>query len=419
MDEICIKVLAPRYMKDFKCLGPLCGESCCNGWNIDIDRITYNKYRAEWDPEFKKLFKENIVLCDNTLENDISARVKLNEELVCPFLTKDKLCLIQLRKGEAYLSDVCFSFPRICFIINGVLEKSSTLACLEAARLALLNPEGIEFIEYGEPYKARKLVKGIINTNDPSLAEKTAKYFIELRNFSINVLKQRKYPLCDRLVFLGMFFRDIDSIVAAGKLDMIQALIDSHINKLSDVLYMQKITDTPIFDSMQIASLMKLLLLSFEEANNKSYREFFIEFTQGLQFLCPEDPDEIIEHYYEACRYYYLPFIEEHGYIFENYLVNYVFRNLFPINSGEQPMFDEYLILVLHYAILKIQLIGLSIYHKGLTTDLVIKMIVSFSKSLEHNPQYFLRLLKLLKQNNLASMENMAALFKDQHPETN
>ena len=30
----------PVYFEDFKCIGGKCEDSCCIGWNIDIDKVT-------------------------------------------------------------------------------------------------------------------------------------------------------------------------------------------------------------------------------------------------------------------------------------------------------------------------------------------------------------------------------------------
>ena len=39
-----IKKRYPRYFEEFKCIGGKCEDSCCIGWNIDIDKITFKKY---------------------------------------------------------------------------------------------------------------------------------------------------------------------------------------------------------------------------------------------------------------------------------------------------------------------------------------------------------------------------------------
>ena len=44
-----IKMRYPRYFKEFKCIGGNCEDSCCIGWDIDIDKVTFKQY-------YKKMF---------------------------------------------------------------------------------------------------------------------------------------------------------------------------------------------------------------------------------------------------------------------------------------------------------------------------------------------------------------------------
>ena len=61
----------------------------------------------------------------------------------CPFLGKDKLCGLQKKYGEEYLSETCNRFPRR--EINFISKKFTTLkmACPEAARLCLSSKESM------------------------------------------------------------------------------------------------------------------------------------------------------------------------------------------------------------------------------------------------------------------------------------
>ena len=40
-----MKVLKPFYYDDFKCIANDCIDSCCIGWQINIDENTYKKYK--------------------------------------------------------------------------------------------------------------------------------------------------------------------------------------------------------------------------------------------------------------------------------------------------------------------------------------------------------------------------------------
>lgn len=76
-------------------------------------------------------------------------------------------------------------------------------------------------------------------------------------------------------------------------------------------------------------------------------------------------------------------------------------------------MFDNFIMLILHYSLIKLHLIGMARFHKGLTEDVVIALIQSFAKSVEHNSIFLDRAFKLLKENGYSSMAHMAILIKN------
>ena len=97
----------------------------------------------------------------------------------------------------------------------------------------------------------------------------------------------------------------------------------------------------------------------------------------------------------------------------ENYLINHVFKNLFPL-AGEKFAFDNYVMMVVHYAMIKLLLIGMSGVHKeNFSIDHVIKLIQSFSRTVEHNQNYLKQVFALLKANGFNTMPYMAILIKN------
>ncbi|MGI6550523.1 MAG: flagellin lysine-N-methylase [Syntrophomonadales bacterium] len=131
-----------------------------------------------------------------------------------------------------------------------------------------------------------------------------------------------------------------------------------------------------------------------------------------MQYTREAAVEEIAVRYQESEEKYFRPFMADHEYILENYLVNHVFRNLFPF-SGEKSLFDNYVMMIVHYALIKMHLIGMAAFHQGLTDELVIKLIQSFAKTVEHNQQYLQYAFRLLKDNGYTTMAYMAILIKN------
>ena len=76
-------ITKPDFYDSFKCRAGECTDSCCIGWEIDIDDETMRKYENENDSLSVKL-------------NRFTDREKqcfiLTEDDRCPFLKSDGLC---------------------------------------------------------------------------------------------------------------------------------------------------------------------------------------------------------------------------------------------------------------------------------------------------------------------------------------
>ena len=101
----------------------------------------------------------------------------------------------------------------------------------------------------------------------------------------------------------------------------------------------------------------------FTGVNSQRFLQCFAEFLNGIAYTAESQKEENGQRYTAAATDYYQPFMAEHAYIMENYLVNYAFKNLFPL-SGEKHIFDNYVMLIVHYAMIKLLLIGMAGFHK-------------------------------------------------------
>lgn len=406
-------LLVPAYMEQFTCIGSECEDTCCAGWHVAIDRATYKKYnkvRSDLKPSLDKHVKRN-----RSSKGDRDyARIEMESGSTCPMLNEEKLCSIQLKLGEAYLSNTCSTYPRVTNVVNGVFEKSATMSCPEAARLALLNPNAIEFNEIEESVGVRNTISKRINTVSDQQHEPIAQYFWELRIFSIQVIQNRSYTLAERLIILGLFYQKVESYIASSQIAQIPDLIAAYTrliqgNGVSDI-----INEIPSLSIIQMELLKGLVdTRVIKGVGSQRYFDCFGEFLSGIQYTKESSVEEISSRYQSAYQNYYLPFMENHEYVLENYLVNYVYVHLFPLGSGKD-VFEEYMMMIIHYAMIKMHLIGIAGYHKeqfGL--DHVIKLIQSFAKTIEHSSSYLREVRELLHKNGFNTMAYMAILIKN------
>lgn len=405
-------LLVPEYIQEFSCIGSACEDSCCSGWRVNIDEATYKKYKKSHDIELKPLFEKNVTRQRSQSTPENYAKLKMGNDNSCSFLSEEKLCQIQMNLGEEFLSNTCATYPRIINRINGVVEKSATMSCPEVARLALLNPKGIDFNQVEEPVDTKGFIAKQLATDDTKYTNKTQKYFWELRIFSIQVIQDRTYTLAERLIILGIFYQKVQKHINQDDVHIIPKEIAKFSNLLADQGMKKLLVEVPTKISVQMELCKELVDYRVSQSiTSKRYFDCLTEMLAGIQYTKEATVEEVTVHYKQAFEEYYEPFMKEHEYILENYIVNYIFKNMFPL--GQKTLFDDYVMLVIHYSMIKLHLIGMAGFHKGITTELVIKLIQSFAKTVEHNDAYLRKVFKLLKENEFTTMAYMAILVKN------
>ena len=135
----------PDYYFDFSCIADRCQDSCCIGWEIDIDEDTCDYYRQVPGEFGQKLKKQMYV----TREGENSFR--LAEKGRCPFLDSCNLCEIYSQLGEEALSEVCTEYPRFAVEYGNVLQKCLSLSCEEVGRLVFTREEPVTILEVEQP----------------------------------------------------------------------------------------------------------------------------------------------------------------------------------------------------------------------------------------------------------------------------
>ncbi|MDH5517460.1 MAG: flagellin lysine-N-methylase [Gammaproteobacteria bacterium] len=127
-----------NYIKDFKCTGADCPDSCCAvGWQIGYDQTHYLLLQEimSQTPESKKLFEENLTL--NQSADNKFANIRTLENERCSFLQDDQLCQLHSQYGTKYLSNTCAQYPRLLLQLDDQIEMHGILSCPEVARLYL------------------------------------------------------------------------------------------------------------------------------------------------------------------------------------------------------------------------------------------------------------------------------------------
>lgn len=177
-----MKIFAPDYYAEFKCIADGCKHNCCIGWEIDIDCDTFSVYNKVGGKMGRRL-KENIEFDGG------AAHFILSENERCPFLNGDNLCDIILNLGEENLCQICADHPRYRNFFPAGEEIGVGLCCEAACRLVLSQKGEFKLIEIAD------------DGNDEAENEFEAEFF-DFRQEMFELIKDCNYSLDARVLRL-------------------------------------------------------------------------------------------------------------------------------------------------------------------------------------------------------------------------
>ena len=77
-----LKVTYPNNFARFKCIGGECEDTCCQGWDIEIDKDTFDEYLKVQDQKMKAMLSDNIKKNNYCTSDDLDYGINaLNEEI--------------------------------------------------------------------------------------------------------------------------------------------------------------------------------------------------------------------------------------------------------------------------------------------------------------------------------------------------
>jgi len=178
-----MKVMTPHYYKDFRCIAGACTDTCCAGWDVDVDKNSYKYYKTV-KGAFGKRLKSVMVP-----SQDGECTFTLKEGGRCPFLNDDNLCDLYIELGEDKLCETCAEFPRFINDYGNIREIGIAPSCKTAGELMFsykdeltfdtvednsltLEPNDIDAYTYMHLRQARIVAFGIISDRDISIFER-------------------------------------------------------------------------------------------------------------------------------------------------------------------------------------------------------------------------------------------------------
>lgn len=415
-----IQSIKPRYASTFRCIGGTCEDSCCRGMGVLVDKSTYEKYQNLPEGDIQSLVQIHVSLTTVDASDTLYAKINPTPTNDCPFLAPDRLCGVQKEFGAEYLSATCSIYPRVLNSVDGELETSLYLSCPEAAKLVLLNPESTEAEGNVSSSHFRTDQFSRLASNTPQSIYKPYSHFEEVRALVVIVIQDRTRPMWQRLFLLGMLCRDLDKIVTIEQDSTVSKIVREYSEIIATGALHGEMEGVPARPADQLDVVLRLVDQRIRAGGSgERFLQCFQEFIQGIGYSPESTPESDAQHYVKAEEDFCRPLLEQYPFIMENYLLNYVFRTLFPFgreasaHHTSRSILGEYMLMSTQYALIHGLLIGIAgRYQEDFDTDHVVKLIQSFSKAVEHNPTYLDEISAFVTNRNLDTAEGIAILLK-------
>jgi lysine-N-methylase len=416
----------PGFMTRFQCIGSECSDTCCAGWQVDIDKATYKKMRNLPSSELATKARKFIHIVPEPNDKKY-ARIQLDSDLFCPMLTEQMMCSVQQEAGVDHLSMVCRDYPRQYTALGENTQLLASLSCPEAARLCLTDEQGWTLqdellnIPMGKkiPYIAGQ-TGGWVG----SLNYKVRNFHL-LQDFALKVVQHRGLYMWQRLLLVGLTCERIEKMERNGAIDeqdraLEHVLLQAQLAML-DGSFAEQTKDLGVQESARVAQQVFVKRMTDERLMMGVNHEGVVR--MNTTFLnCVGDAFAGIDYDVDdlastserltVAVQRFDAFDAQHPHILENYVSNTLALDVFPI-SKDKSLPLQWQDLMIRYAMVRFYLVGMAAkYQDEFSMDHCVKLIYSYSKTVQHNSQFLPRIHEVLQQEKLDNMATMAILIR-------
>jgi len=421
----------PSYVADFKCIGGACEDSCCIGWDIDIDKITYRQYFRTKNEAMKTAFRQHIYKNEACDSDEVDyGRVKIKDTTWCPFLNEQKLCDIYQQLGEEFLSNVCTSYPRVLNRVDNQHEISLFMSCPEAARKLLMDDEPIQWLSKKVTLE-KHIIHSFVESNDSQWRSSPIRLLKHLRNLSLEYMQDRTYPVVVRLLSLGTHLERIDSTFSKSmqgpfkKTDIIQpvqqpiqqnstqqnsAQQNSAQQNSAQQNSAQQLAKSELTLESRLFELgfLKELLSDINRSDQVDSQEFLtiIDTISRVFLLNTSTSLREQSSAYHQGSLETMEILSSLEPLFEKYIINFMFQTNFPF-SENQSMFDGYMMLIVRYVFIRFLLVGQAVADPEFSREKAVQSIQVFTKTIEHHRSFISNILQELHVKEFNTMEGI------------
>lgn len=351
-----MEITVPDYYSGFHCIGGLCQDSCCTGWEVTLDEEAYDRLLALQGPLGDK--------ARHFLNKGEEKSLKLLPDGDCPFWNEDGLCQLQLELGEEALCRTCRMFPRFEEEFGSLRETGLSFSCPEAARLMLSQ-------------KGRPLLLQTKQTPEPvSRPNDLHPYYFDAlfsaRNIAFQLVYRADFPIELRACLLLDFGRRLQKTQKRNRFKKVEKLS----LLFSDAAFLRK----------RAAQLQKYAV------KKGSFSEMARFFKQNLEYMSPDLPNSLSQDMPPQLS----PFSLQGEILLSYYLYRYFLKSLYDKNLYGKTALAATAFLMIRFLVSQ----------KKFSEERCFQL---YSKEIEHSEDNLLRLETAFTKERIFSFKNLLA----------
>lgn len=213
----------PDYYNEFQCLAGECPDTCCCGWQIEIDDESLEKYKKTQGNDLWKMM---------AYVDWESRCFRQDNQKNCAFLNQEHLCELQINMGEDGLCKTCRDYPRHTEVFEGVREVTLSASCPEVARILMERMTPVHFITDTHSEEEETEYFGDFDPFLYSVIEDARKSMLE-------ILQNRQLTLKERTILVLGMGHDMQRRVNTRQLFACEQVIEKY-KKESSLEYVRE-----------------------------------------------------------------------------------------------------------------------------------------------------------------------------------
>ena len=383
-----MKVLKPFYYDDFKCISNNCIDSCCIGWQINIDENTYKKYKKVKGGFGKELNQgiNRIRTKSNKLEY---GKMKLKDKR-CYMLNEDNLCNVYINLGESYLCNTCKMYPRDINKYGEIYERNLYMSCPEVARYFVkhkgdfyFNMDEEELSDLDKDYIMNKIYD-----------EKLYNFLWDSRSLAMEIIQFKEIEIWKRIIFLKILTDKVQKLIDEENYENYEKVLNAFRDEITKIDVINSLDKITLVSNVKINFIKAVVDVSEKVAIDKiKYINLLEEYKKLFKSDNENNFNNIIKEEDKFNKY-----LKEKENIIENLLIYLIYKH-FMNALYTKDLNEEINNIIISYAMIKMLLLGRWYKNnKSLSEEDFVEVFYIFSRVIEHNKMFLNKIYEGVKE---------------------